>query len=86
MAQHLRGMAAQYDDGRETGVDYAFAKDFVAELPEVVDGDLLEARKIGIAVARLPELDTNEGGYDSHDAVEAALAGIRRGRALERGE
>lgn len=86
LEQRMEDLVRMVAGNNYASLDAQFeARAILAEL-EPVDGDLLIAREIGIAVARLPELDANEGGYDSHDAVEAALEGIRRGRALERGE
>lgn len=63
------------------------ARAILAEL-EPVDGDLLEARKI--AVSETVDTEWQEqmlaGKSDNNPRVVIALAAIKRGRALERGE
>lgn len=65
------------------------ARAIVAELPEPVDADLLEARKLACENSRWERncdqwRATEEGRQDHIPMVRAALAGIKRGRALER--
>ena len=68
------------------------ARAIVAELPEVADGDLLEARNVVMQVHKdrgymnedRAALDAGE--YDNDQPVLIAVAAIKRGRALERGE
>jgi len=61
------------------------ARAIVASMVEV-DGDLVEARKCAVPFVDAITNDILDGGYDSSSQVQAALAAIRRGRALERGE
>lgn len=65
------------------------ARAIVAELPEPVDADLLEARKLACENSRWERncdqwRATEEGRQDHIPMVRAALAAIKRGRALER--
>lgn len=60
------------------------ARAIVAELPEQVDTDLLEARKVAVPYVDALTNDILDGGYDSSSEVCAALAGIKLGRQLER--
>jgi hypothetical protein len=65
---------------------FAEARAILAEL-EPVDVDLLIAREM--ALAAHPDIATTtfvDGKADSSSAVQYRLEGIRRGRALERGE
>lgn len=79
--------AGQFDEARA----------IVAELPQPVDPDLLEARAAaGDALAGYTNgyqtyasgviNAVRTGNDDDHPTVVAALAAIKRGRALERGE
>jgi len=63
------------------------AAELRAELPEPVDGDLLEARKI-VAEGVYPTQKeaTMNGEHDLGFYVQTARTAIKRGRALERGE
>lgn len=69
---------------------YDRASDIVAKLPQPVDPDLLEAREI--ACAEVPSWAAEQkrrcrqGTYDGNLLIVLALAGVRRGRSLERGE
>lgn len=68
------------------------ARSLVAELTPV-DGDLVEARKIAMDEYQPSAWDDDQwkirvlaGDEDEDRSIRSALAGIRRGRALERGE
>jgi hypothetical protein len=64
----------------------AEARAIVALLPEPVDADLVEARRLAVGF-RSGEKIRDEiltGERDSEEAIQALLAAIRRGRALER--
>lgn len=85
--QHASGSAEvlQRSDGEYRSL-YAECMAIAAELPQSVDPDLLEARKCAVPYVDALTSDILEGGYDSSSQVSAALAAIKRGRALERGE
>jgi hypothetical protein len=97
MEKALRKLAAEDIRSHQSdGVQAAIfeARNIVAELPEVVDGDLLEAREIaceqlmsfGASSEMIAADDISKGERDDAIVVHVALAAIRRGRALERGE
>ncbi len=56
----------------------------VALLPEPVDADLVEARKVVRENNRMASYNYEDGSFDATPIVQCALAAIRRGRALER--
>jgi len=65
------------------------ARAIVAELPQPVDPDLLEARKIEYDICDEQGIDPEpalRGEWDDKPGVRGVLAAIKRGRALERGE
>lgn len=59
------------------------ARAIVAELPEPVDPDLLEARGIAAKFGQT-SIPYANGNYDHYPMVVAALAAIKRGREMER--
>lgn len=68
------------------------ARQALALLPEPVDGDLVEARKIlsdayeaGGQLYLAARQTVMAGNADDEPRLQAVLLGIRRGRALERG-
>jgi len=71
--------------------DYVEAHAIAALLPEPVDPDLIEARRIALKNAKdrgyfhTPACYL-AGDHDESDDVQIALAAIKRGRALERGK
>lgn len=64
--------------------DYQEAAAIVAELPEPVDPDEVEARELARVLAN--RIGGNSKSFDQYDLEILAYEGIKRGRALERGE
>lgn len=64
------------------GINYDDAAAIVAELPEPVDSDLIEAREL--AANRGDDMDARilAGEMDAFDSVLHRLEGIKRGRSL----
>jgi hypothetical protein len=85
LVDHARRVVAKYHDvkpGKNPELDDLRA--IVAELPEPVDQDLVEARKVCEEV--IPSGSAFlEGEWDDGDIMVAALAAIKRGRALAGG-
>lgn len=73
------GVAAEWE---------AEAVAIVAELPDPVDPDLIEARKISVGFKSGLKIEDEilAGKRDDEEAIQAILKAIQRGRALERGE
>jgi hypothetical protein len=92
MEDLVRRMADdKWDQSIYTGGILAEARAIVAELPEPVDGDLLEARKV-FADWYLKDgdkkraLQIHAGEYDKAPTLDMIKTALLRGRALERGE
>lgn len=90
----VRGVANCYPvEGEARGVGSKWINDaraIVAELPEPVDPDLMEAREAVIASVgfggTIAADRARSGDFDTWPTVIAALAGIKRGRALAAGD
>lgn len=65
---------------------YLEARALVAEMEPVVNGDLVEARRIVKETNVMASYDYEGGGFDSTPIIQAALAAIKRGRELARGD
>lgn len=93
MLDRLEGLARRIADARvPIGNLILEARAMVAELPPPVDPDLIEAREMaavrysqrGETQLALVARPYRSGLNDEHWDVQTALAGIKRGRELER--
>jgi hypothetical protein len=86
-AQARKWVATNAPGAKADGL-LAFLAEHSALLPEPVDGDLVEAREVVVAMEDRPfySWKIRSGEHDGSHLVQVALAAIRRGRALERGE
>ena len=68
------------------GMAASFARYIMSKEEPPVDPDLIDARKIACGIVTTDTLIILEGRADDAWTVQAALEGIKLGRALERGE